>query len=199
MKITYVCSATSRISTGKTPQLRVTQHLGSRIFWKLLHSHVLGLLLAVGGVLTRSTYMFPLHVAWASSQNDQLRVPIACVPVNKVRAILPFLNRCWEPGSILLITSTLQAHPDFIIEDIGSILNRRRVKKSAVFFKLPHLSTSSLKGNILSAFKPSLHKRYIHILSVMLFTPGCSFHVFFFSEICQLVSSLYKVMKKHVT
>lgn len=199
MKIAYVCSATSRISTGKTPQLRVTQHLGFRIFWKLLHSHVWGFLLAVSGVLTRSTYMFPLYVAWASSQNGQLRVPTACVPVNKVRATLPFLTRWREPGSILLITSTLQAHTDFIIEDIGSILNRKRVKKSAVFFKLPHLSTSSLKGNILSAFKPTLHKRYIHILSVMLFTPGCSFYVLFFSEIYQLVSPLYKVMKKHVT
>ena len=143
-QIAYVCSAIGRTPNGQTPQLEVTHHLGTGIFWSSLHSHVWWLMLAVMWDLFYVPCACGLgFLAEWPAQSSKVRVL-----VNKAEAALLFSTWLSKSCSILLPTSTSQAHPNLRRTDTP-LLSDSIVKKSVVFFELADLPATSLHGNIL--------------------------------------------------
>lgn len=79
MKIVYVCSAISRISTGKIPQPRQTQQLGAESSGDTF-AHISGGWCRLSTETSTRAFKCPLHkVAWASGQ---LRAPTVWVSLS---------------------------------------------------------------------------------------------------------------------
>lgn len=153
MKIVCVRSVISRISTGKTPQLWWTQQLGME---------------SSGGTFT------PIFGGWCWLSTETLQVLSSALsrwpglPASSElqqwvsQSAQGKLHCSFHLAVEIMEYSTgykrAQAHPDIRRENIDSTSQQEYCQEICrlffFFFKLPHGSTSFLKGNILSVFTP---------------------------------------------
>lgn len=128
--IVYVCSAISRLSTGKTPQLRQPQQLGVESSGDTF-THISGGWCWLS-TETQSPYKCPLHkVAWASGQ---LRAPTVWVSLSMKWK----LHRTFHLAVKIMKYSTgykrVTSPPEFQEKGHRPRLSMSNVKTFAVFF-----------------------------------------------------------------